>query len=65
MANRRARGEGDVHRRADGRWEARLDLGWRDGKRVRKSYFGRTKDEAARKLREGQGLVDRGLPPGD
>ena len=47
---RRGRGEGSIRRRADGRWEARVDLGWIDGKRVRKSIFGRTRREVADRL---------------
>ena len=37
MATRRGRGEGSITRRADGRWMARVDLGWQDGKRRRKT----------------------------
>ena len=33
---RRGRGEGSIVQRADGRWMARVDLGWQDGKRRRK-----------------------------
>jgi integrase len=47
---RRSAGEGDIHLRKDGRWEARLDLGWVDGKRKRKSIFGRTREAVAKKL---------------
>ena len=37
MSTRRGRGEGSITRRADGRWMARVDLGWQDGKRRRKT----------------------------
>jgi integrase len=47
---RRGHGEGSIYRRPDGRWTAVLDLGWQDGKRRRKYLYGRTRDEAARKL---------------
>jgi integrase len=47
---RRPRGEGGIHQRADGRWVGTLDLGWRDGKRVRVVVYDRTKTGAARKL---------------
>jgi len=47
---RRGRGEGSVVRRADGRWMARLDLGWRDGRRRRKTVYGRTRRQVADKL---------------
>ena len=38
--NRRGRGEGSITQRADGRWMARVDLGWQDGKRRYKSVYG-------------------------
>ena len=44
---RRGRGEGSIVQRADGRWMARADLGWQDGKRRRKSIYGRTRREVA------------------
>jgi integrase len=47
---RRGQGEGSIYRRSDGRWVAVLDLGWRDGKRTRKYFYGRTRDQVARKL---------------
>ena len=48
---RRGKGEGGIHKRPDGRWEARLDLGFVNGKRQRKSVYGRTRREVADKLR--------------
>jgi integrase len=50
---RRGHGEGSIYRRPDGRWVAVLDLGWRDGKRTRKYFYGRTRDQVARKLARG------------
>jgi integrase len=47
---RRGHGEGSIYRRSDGRWVAVLDLGWRDGKRARKYFYGKTRDRVARKL---------------
>lgn len=44
---RRAQGEGAVYRRAsDGLWVASLNLGYVDGKRVRRSAYGKTQREA-------------------
>lgn len=62
---RRHRGEGSVYRRAsDGRWVGILDLGWRDGKRRRKTVYGRTQREAVRKLGEAKrGLAEHGDLP--
>jgi integrase len=50
---RRGRGEGSIYRRSDGRWVAVLDLGWRQGKRARKYFYGTTRDQVARKLARG------------
>lgn len=47
---RRGNNEGTITHRKDGRWEARVTVGWRDGKLQRKSYFGKTRQEAAEKL---------------
>ena len=60
MTTRRGRGEGSITRRADGRWMARVDLGWQDGKRRRN---GRTKREVQDKLRETLHRTEKGLPP--
>jgi integrase len=65
MPKRRGRGEGGIRQRPDGRWEATLDLGWKSGKRVRRYFYGRTRSEAAEKLRKAQAKNDRGLPVGD
>jgi integrase len=46
-ARRRQPGEGTVFRRSrDGRWVARADLGWYDGKRDRREFTGATAGEA-------------------
>src|SRR5947209_12070939 len=65
MANRRGHGEGNIRQRPAGRWEARIDLGWMDGGRRRRSVYGRTRGEVATKLRKAQSQVHSGLPLGD
>ncbi|MBA3825692.1 MAG: site-specific integrase [Ktedonobacterales bacterium] len=55
---RRGNQEGTITQRKDGRWEARMSLP--DGKR--KSYYGDTRDEVQKKMRQGQRDVDAGLP---
>lgn len=60
MTRRRGRGEGSIKQRADGRWEARLDFGFVDGKRKQKSLYGRTRKEAADNLRRAQQQFDEG-----
>jgi len=59
---RRGQNEGVIHYRADGRWEARLNLGWHDAKRVRKSYFAATREEVAKLLAAAKAEHDRGVP---
>ncbi len=61
--SRRGHGEGSIyHRPKEGRWVALLDLGWQDGTRRRKPFYGRTRAEAAEKLRTAQAKLDAGLP---
>lgn len=50
---RRGRNEGTIRKRSDGRWEARLLVTESDGRRVRRSYLGRTRAAATEKLHEG------------
>ena len=63
MAVRRGRGEGSITKRSDGRWMAQADLGWQDGKRRRKTLYGRTKREVQEKLRETLHRSEHGLSP--
>ena len=63
MGQRRDKGTGMIRRRADGRWEGRLDLGFLDGKRVRRSVYGATEREVRTKLRELAREVERGASP--
>jgi integrase len=56
---RRGRGEGSITKRADGRWMARVDLGWRDGRRRYKSVYGRTRRQASDKLTKALREVSR------
>jgi len=60
--SRRGRGEGSIRERADGRWEAIIDLGRANGKRKRLSLYAATRREVAKALN--QRLSDRrnGLP---
>lgn len=62
MTRRRGRGEGSISRRADGRWMARVDLGYREGQRRLKTFYGRTRTEVAAKLTKGLRDVQQGLP---
>lgn len=54
---KKANGEGNIYRRSDGRWHARLTL--EDGRR--KDFYGATHGEVARKLNEAKHNRDKGL----
>ncbi len=58
MANRRGNSEGNLRKRADGRWEARISLP--GGKR--KSLFAKTRREAGQRLLQAQRAIAEGLP---
>lgn len=60
MAKRRGHGEGSITQRPDGRWVARVELGWEDGRRKRKAVYGKTRVEVAGKLTKLQGQVQAG-----
>jgi integrase len=59
---RRAQSEGLVRERSDGRWEGRISLGWRDGRRLQRSYYGATQAEVLSKLTKARNDVRLGLP---
>jgi integrase len=58
MAGKRGNGEGTIRQRADGLWEARMSL----PHVPRKSMYGKTRHEAARKLAAATRDRDKGLP---
>jgi len=61
QVRRRAQGEGGVYRRAsDERWVGSLDLGNVDGKRRRKTVYGRTQREVLQALAELRRANERG-----
>ncbi len=64
MTRRRGPNEGSITKRKDGRWEAKLYLGYdHTGKRKRKSLFGKTRHEVAEKLRAAIQEYSGGLDP--
>jgi integrase len=66
VTSRRVQGTGSIgKKRADGRYPASFDLGWQDGKRKRKTVYGRTRAEAAEKLIQAQRSLELGQPPTD
>ena len=51
MFRKRGNGEGSVTKRKDGRWECAIMLGYqKDGRRLRKSFYGKTRKEAVDKM---------------
>ena len=71
MTARRGRGEGALYKRQDRRpdgtirirWAGEVDLGWVDGRRARKTVYGRTREEAKEKLNAAQRAIGSGLMP--
>lgn len=61
---RRGAGEGNIYRRADGRWCGRLNLGYAGGKRLRKHFYGTTRREVQEKLTRAANDLQLGLPVG-
>lgn len=57
MATKKANNEGNIKKRTDGRWEARITLD--DGKR--KSFYGKTRQEVSRLLTEALRNRDTGI----
>lgn len=51
MSKRRGHGEGSIYQRDDGIWCASVDLGRSNGKRRRKTIYGKTRKEVADKLK--------------
>ena len=62
MSKRRSNGEGNVTKRKDGRWECSIMIGFqKDGRRKRKSFYGKTKQEALQKMRDYHRDMENGL----
>ncbi len=62
MAKKRGPNEGTITRRADGRWMGRLSLGYGpDGKRIRKTFYGKTYKEVLEKMNAARRDLDQGL----
>lgn len=61
-SSRRGQGEGSIFKRSDGRWCAVVDLGWENGKRKRKSFYGETRKDVADALTKGLMEKAQGLP---
>ena len=60
--SKRGQNEGSIFQRKDDRWTAVVNLGWKDGKRVRKSFYGETRKEAQEQLTKALSDIQKGLP---
>ena len=62
MAKKRCNGEGSINKRKDGRWECSIMFGFqKDGRRRRKSFYGRTRKEALDKMHDFKQKLEAGL----
>ena len=61
-ARRRGMNEGTIFERKDGRWVGVLSLGWKNGKRVRKSFYGASAAAVQDKIAEAKNELRLGLP---
>src|SRR5260370_40884769 len=62
MAKKRGQNEGSIFERKDGRWCGILNLGWENGRRIRKHLYGATAAEVQDKLLRARSDHSRGLP---
>lgn len=63
-SSRRAAGEGSIFQRKDGRWSAVITVGYTpEGKRVRKSFYGRTQADVVDKLNQVRVRIAAGEVP--
>ena len=62
MAKKRCNGEGNITKRKDGRWECSIMIGFqKDGRRRRKSFYGKTRKEALDLMHAFKEKLDAGL----
>lgn len=59
---RRGQNEGSIYKRADGRWAASLTLGYHNGMRKRKTFYGKTRGEVREQLTAALRTQQQGLP---
>ncbi len=59
---RRGHHEGSIYKRSDGRWAATVTLGYENGKRRRKTFYGETRKEVQEQLTKALSDIQQGLP---
>lgn len=62
MAGKRGQNEGSIFKRTDGRWCAQVNLGYVNGKRKRKYFYGETRREVQEQLTSTLRDVQQGNP---
>lgn len=62
MAKRRGNREGSIYQDTDGRWRAVVQVGFKDGRRIRKKFSGKTRGEVAEELKKALREQQLGLP---
>ncbi|MEP6539892.1 MAG: site-specific integrase [Bryobacteraceae bacterium] len=60
--SKRGQNEGSIYKRKDGRWTAVLNLGFQDGRRKRKTYYGETRKQVQEQLSAAMRSQQLGLP---
>src|SRR5262249_19310744 len=61
-SKRRGQNEGSIYQRQDGRWVGVVHLGYADGKRLRKQFYGQTRRDVAQRLATALKEHQDGLP---
>ena len=59
---KRANNEGSIYKQRSGLWAACLHVGYKDGKRVRQYYYGKTQQEAQKKRDDAKAALAAGQP---
>ena len=62
MPRKRGQNEGSIYRMKDRRWRAAVSIGWKNSKRVRKTFTAQTRTEVAEKLIQALRSRQLGLP---
>jgi integrase len=62
VVSRRGQNEGSTFQRKDGRWCAVINLGWENGRRKRKYFYGATAADVHNQLLEARSDHSKGLP---
>lgn len=60
---KRGQNEGSIYKRTDGRWVAVANLGYRNGKRWRKAFYGKTRKEVQERLTSALSALQGGVAP--